>query len=632
MTSSRFGSPSLHSAPRAASRSKGRASVRRKAPPFRPRAPEDFFSPDAWRLLSSELQQRARNWQVDGPPRMFYYGRDSEPVWGDHAHYRCSGTILQRMGQKAPELQSGDEWPPSFLFAGAGGRWYTEGKNIRSSSRRERVLMPARTRSAADPPTRTPSFVCEVPLRMSPAQERTLLARLEAARQVYNACLGEARRRARLVRESKAFQHARSMPRDNPARQAHFAQARAQHSCSEYALHTYAQQFGHSWLGEHLDSLTIQTLASRAYHAANRLLLGTARRMRFKGRHQLDTVEGKTNTSGLRWRGDHVEWKGLVLPALVDPRDLVQAHGLACPVKYVRLVRRKLGERNRFYAQLVCQGVPLQKPQHQLGTGIVGLDLGPSAIAVVAEQAALLQAFCPEVAPDAKALRRLDRQLDRQRRANNPANYNERGGVKRGPKRWKVSKRQRQVLARRREVHRKLAATRKRSHGQLAHRVLALGDTFHLEHLSYRAWQRTYGKSVQLCAPGMFVERLSRLAVSAGGTIVPINAWRARLSQTCQCGKRKKKARSERWHVCPCGASAQRDLFSASLARFVERETSLLDAGRAQAAWPGWEPTLQAAYGQAISNQPGVWQASACRLWSASGWPESEWVACERVA
>ena len=95
---------------------------------------------------------------------------------------------------------------------------------------------------------------------------------------------------------------------------------------------------------------------------------------------------------------------------------------------------------------------------------------------MVSEQAALLQAFCPEVAPDAQALRRLDRQLDRQRRANNPANYDERGRVKRGPKRWKVSKRQRKVQARRRELHRKLAATRKRSHGQLAHRVLGMGQ------------------------------------------------------------------------------------------------------------------------------------------------------------
>ena len=203
--------------------------------------------------------------------------------------------------------------------------------------------MPARLRSADDQPTRTPSFVCEVPLRVSPAQERMLLARLEAARQVFNACLGEARRRVRLVRESKAYQHARTLPRDDPARQTRFREARAQHACSEYALHAYAQQFGHSWLFEHLDSLTIQQLATRAYRAANRLLVGQARRVRFKGKHQLDTVEGKTNTSGIRWCGDRVEWKGLVLSARLDSRDQVQAHGLAAPVKYVRLVRRKLG-------------------------------------------------------------------------------------------------------------------------------------------------------------------------------------------------------------------------------------------------------------------------------------------------
>jgi putative transposase len=344
--------------------------------------------------------------------------------------------------------------------------------------------MPVLSRPDDDPPRRTPSFVCEVPLRVRPAQERTLLARLEAARQIYNACLGEARKRARLVRESKAFRAARTLSRDDPERTRLFAQARQQHDFSDYALQAYAKPFGHSWLGEHLDSHVLQKLASRAYRAANRMLVGKAKRVRFKGKAQLDSVEGKVNTSGMRWCGDRVEWLGLDLPALLDPHDAVVAHSLACPVKYVRLVRRKLGLRTRFYAQLVCEETPYRKPQHTLGQGIVGLDLGPSTLAVVAEQEALLQPFCPEVMPNWQHLRRLERQLDRQRRANNPDHYNERGQVKKGKKRWKVSKRQRKVQARRREVYRKLAATRKRSHGQLAHRVLALGDHFQLEKIS----------------------------------------------------------------------------------------------------------------------------------------------------
>jgi hypothetical protein len=98
--------------------------------------------------------------------------------------------------------------------------------------------MARQARTTDDAPARTPSFVCEVPLRVSPAQERTLLARLEAARQVYNACLGQARRLARLVRESKAYQHARTLPRADPARQARFREARARHGFSEYSART----------------------------------------------------------------------------------------------------------------------------------------------------------------------------------------------------------------------------------------------------------------------------------------------------------------------------------------------------------------------------------------------------------
>jgi putative transposase len=233
----------------------------------------------------------------------------------------------------------------------------------------------------------------------------------------------------------------------------------------------------------------------------------------------------------------------------------------------------------------------------------VGLDLGPSTIAVVAEQAALLQPFCPEVTPNWQRLRRLERQLDRQRRANNPEHYDERGRVKKGKKRWKVSKRQRKVQARRRQVYRKLAATRKRSHGQLAHRVLALGGTFHLEQISYRAWQKQFGRSVGRSAPGMFVSLLSRLAASAGGQVCELNTRKAKLSQRCHCGAVQKKPLSQRWHVCACGVSAQRDLYSAYLARFVNPDTSVLKARQAALAWRRGEPLVQAAYQHATLNQ-----------------------------
>jgi hypothetical protein len=117
--------------------------------------------------------------------------------------------------------------------------------------------MPARSRSADDPPERTTSFVCEVSLWVSPAQERTLLARLEAARQVGVTCLGQARTRVWLVHESKAGAISGRSPTTIPYARRAFARLATSTVYPSCALHGYARQFGHSWLEEHLDSLAM---------------------------------------------------------------------------------------------------------------------------------------------------------------------------------------------------------------------------------------------------------------------------------------------------------------------------------------------------------------------------------------
>jgi putative transposase len=90
-------------------------------------------------------------------------------------------------------------------------------------NQQENLTMPAAASAAPPQRQRTPSFVCEVPLRVAPASERMVLARLEAARQVRVTCLGEAKRRVGLVRQSKAFQRARTLQRDDPTRRTLFA-------------------------------------------------------------------------------------------------------------------------------------------------------------------------------------------------------------------------------------------------------------------------------------------------------------------------------------------------------------------------------------------------------------------------
>lgn len=127
-----------------------------------------------------------------------------------------------------------------------------------------------------------------------------------------------------------------------------------------------------------------------------------------------------------------------------------------------------------------------------------------------------------------------------------------------------------------------------------------------LEKVSYYAWQRRVGRSIQRHAPGLFVARLTRLAESAGGKLLQVPTWQTKLSQTCQCGQVKKKPLSLRVHHGEhCGVQMQRDLYSAYLIQFIDPDTHLLHIDQAQAAWPRWEPIGRAAWQQAHpTNQP----------------------------
>jgi transposase len=481
----------------------------------------------------------------------------------------------------------------------------------------------------------TPSFITELPLVVTPANEGVLLSRLEAARQMYNACLSEAIRRVNLIRQSKDYKAARSLKPSNPERNVLFKRARERYEFSEYAIHSYSTHIRHSWIGDHIDSNTGQKLATRAFKAAQKVLFGQAKKVRFKGKNQMDSVEGKSNKAGIRWKEDSVEWNGLKLRALISANDPVILHGLNTKVKYVRLVRRKIGGRNRFYAQLVCQGSPFRKPKNHLGQGDVGLDIGPSTIAVVSDSGAQLKQFVSSLDFDAANIGRLQRKMDRSRRATNPDNFNPNGTVKKGKKRWNNSKTYLKTRNSKANLERKLAAHRKSLHGALVNDILRTGDTFKLEKLSYKAFQKLFGLSVGKRAPGLFVSHLKNKAERAGGRVVEIPTHSTKLSQTCQCGRVKKKKLKERVHSCECGVTAQRDLYSALLAKHISPDTFVLQVSQLIEDWQSAEQRLQAAWRTATENhQPATGRIlpSSCRAKTRARFANGRCPEMERVA
>jgi len=141
-----------------------------------------------------------------------------------------------------------------------------------------------------------------------------------------------------------------------------------------------------------------------------------------------------------------------------------------------------------------------------------------------------------------------------------------------------------------------LSKVQKSLHGELVNTILRTGDTIKLEKLSYKAFQKLFGKSVGKRAPGMFVSHLTSKAERAGGRVVQIPTHSTKLSQTCQCGRVAKKKLSERVHRCECGVVAQRDLYSAFLAKHTEPDTFVLQVSQLLVDWQSAELRLQAAW------------------------------------
>ena len=448
---------------------------------------------------------------------------------------------------------------------------------------------------------KTDSFVHELPLQLTPHDLATLDVRLDMARQLYNACLRESLRRVDIMRESKGYQTARRLPKEiggkpNLERRSAFKDCRDKHDVSAYSLHAFAASTRNACaIKNHLDVNTCQTIATRAFKAVIDYCVGRHGRPRFKRVGWLSSVEGKTNKQGIIWRDGLVKWSGLALRPLFSQKDKygVEAHALASQVKYLRLIKRSFKGEARWSVQVVLAGQPLAKGKSRATTNTVGLDIGPSTIAVVGNNEAMLQQFCSGVINPRKEIRRVDRAIDRSRRACNPDNYNPGGTAKKGRRAWVKSSRYKKLQCRKADLLRVMAATRKKEHGELANAIVRMGSDIRTEKLSYKSFQKNFGRSVRDRAPGMFVSLLRRKAEKAGGGVTDISTRKTRLSQTCLCGRVEKKPLKQRHHICTCGVAAQRDLFSAFLAMHCTSET--LDMRQANESWSAAEPLLRRA-------------------------------------
>nr|WP_294672148.1 transposase [uncultured Ruminococcus sp.] len=344
---------------------------------------------------------------------------------------------------------------------------------------------------------------------------------------------------------------------------------------------------------EHIATQIAHKLASDVWRSFDKFLFGNGRFIHFSKRGSLRSVASQKNGNGMTYKNGYFIWNGgqsknkIILKIKVTPpKNKYEKEMLSKKIKYLRIVKKWVKTRYKYYLQFALEGKPVKKDRI-VNKGNVGIDIGTQTVAISSADSVKILELADKIDKNHTKKKILQRKMDRSRRYTNPQNYNEDGTIKKPPKgqrfSWYKSKKYIQLAGKVRELERKNADIRKYQHTCLANWILSLGDTVYVEQMNFSGLQRRaketkidkngkyakkkrYGKSLANKAPSMFLNILESKLNQYGGQLNKINTYEFKASQYDHTDDTfTKHNRSERWHILSNGDKNQRDLYSAFL-------------------------------------------------------------------
>ena len=440
------------------------------------------------------------------------------------------------------------------------------------------------------------NFILTLKLDTENFQEDILNKRLEISRNIYNGCLGELYKRYNHMKESNEYRKVLNMTKGKE-RNTNFNELNKQYGLTEYSLHNFVKPM-QKHFKDNIDSFTAQKIATRCFSAFQKLMLHQSNRVYFKRYGEMNSVEGKSNRAGIRFKDNQLLWNGLNILVIIKRNDIYAQMALDNKIKYCRIVRKLIRGKYKYYIQLILDGIPPIKInketgeiKNSIGCGNCGLDIGTQTIAISSKNEVKLLELAPEINNIEKEKRILMRKLDRQRRSNNPDCYNNDGTIKKGIRvdgkltklKWIKSNKYIKTQNELAEVHRKQACIRKQSHEKLANYIISLGDRILVETMNYKGLQKRvketsvnektgkfnkkkrFGKSLANKAPSMFLTILDNKLKWYDNGLLKVDTAKVKASQYNHTEDNYiKKQLSDRWNDFG-EYKIQRDLYSSFL-------------------------------------------------------------------
>lgn len=424
-------------------------------------------------------------------------------------------------------------------------------------------------------------------------QEDKLNKRLEIGRNIYNACLREILKRYNTMINSEEYKQIQQMAKGKE-RNKLFNKLNSKYGISEYSLHDYVKPMQHHFK-DNIDAFTAQKIATRVYNAFEKYMFHDAKKVFFKRYGELNSLEGKSNKTGIRFKDRCLIWNGLIIPVIIKKNDIYAHETLQNKIKYCRIKREMIKGKYHYYIQLVLDGVPPLKINKETGEiknqttyGKVGIDIGTQTVAISSNYDVKLLELAPKVVNIDKEIKRIQRYMDRSRRLINPNKYNDDGTINTQNKnKWIYSNRYLKAKNRYKELYRKQKEIRRQSHNNLANFILSLGNEFYVEDMNFKGLQlrakettindktgkynrkKRFGKSLANKAPSLFLTILNNKLKFQDNKLVKVDTRELKASQFNHINEEyNKKKLCQRWNDLN-GIKVQRDLYSAFLIQHV---------------------------------------------------------------
>ena len=437
------------------------------------------------------------------------------------------------------------------------------------------------------------NFIVQFPLKTEKYQEDILNRRFEIGRKIYNSLVNVTQKRYKEMMKTKKYRNLLSSLTGNKKTDKtiwkQIDEMRKQYGLSEYSFHEDVKQM-QKHFKENMDSFTAQKIATELWKSYDKLFYGNGKKVYYKKYGELNSLEGKSNKTGIRFKDDRIIWNGLKIPVIINYDNYYEYQAMQSVICYGRIVRKFVRNKDKFYVQIVFKGNPPVKVdtetgeiKHPIGNGDVGIDIGTSTIAIASESDVKILELADRVQNMENQKQKLLRKMDRSRRATNPNNYHEDGTIKKqGNKKvvWKKSNHYMKYQNELKELYRKQADIRKYQHECLANYIVSLGNKVYVEKMNFVGLGRRakntekndkgkfkkkkrFGKSLANKAPSMLLTIIDRKLNYFGEELIEINTFEAKASQFNHFdGTYTKKLLSQRWNDFD-GIKIQRDMYTA---------------------------------------------------------------------